>query len=143
MRVSDALAVIQQFDALVLGDKTFEPLTIDQVVIDSGEIIWWAHGSDNTWISIDVDSDELIHFNDVDEEMTIGKEIVSFAGDEYEFSYESAAKIMSEDGEEERVSFREYELPSGEVIRLLQYEVSGEEVAAYGLKIAEDAVHAA
>jgi hypothetical protein len=138
MRVQEILEVINQFDPVVIAGKTFEPVTIDQVILESGESVYWAHGNDGPWISIDPESEELIVWSDVEEEVGNSKDTVLYAGDEYEFSYESSARVRDEDGEEELVSWREYEAPSGTLLRVMSFEVTGDHVVSIGEKIAEE-----
>lgn len=138
MRVQEVLETINKFDPVVVAGKTFEPQTIDQVILESGETVFWVHGDDGSWLSLDQESEEVIRFTDVEEEVGAAKDVVLYAGDEYEFSYESSAKVRDEDGEEELISFREYEAPSGMVLRVINYEVIGERVVSIGEKITED-----
>lgn len=138
MRVQEILEVINKFDPVVVAGKTFEPVTIDQVILESGEIVFWAHDSDGRWLSIDPESEEVIAFTDVEEEVGNSKDVVLYAGDEYEFSYESSARIRDEDGEEELVSWREFEAMNGSILRVMSFEVTGDKVVSMGEKVAEE-----
>ncbi len=138
MRVQEILEVINKFDPVVIGGKTFEPVTIDQVILETGESVYWAHASDGRWVSIDPESEEVIAFSDIEEDIANSKDVVLYAGDEYEFSYDSSARVRDEDGEEELVSWREYEAANGSLLRVMASEVTGDDVVSIGEKIPED-----
>ena len=140
MRVQEVLEVVSKFDPVVVGDKTFEPQTTNRVILESGETVFWVHGVDGSWLSLDQESEEIIYFTDIEEEVGAAKEVVLYAGDEFEFSYESSAKVCNDDGEEELVSFREYETSSGSILRMINYEVIGERVVSLGIKVTEDMI---
>lgn len=138
MHVEEALIQLKNFDPVIVLGKTFEPETIDTVRLESGENIFWFHAGENTWLSVDPDSEEVISFSNIEEELSGGKEVKLYAGEEYEFSYESSAKVMDEEGEQETVSFRDYESSEGNILRIMQYEISGDRVVAVGQIISEE-----
>ena len=138
MHVEEALAQLKKFDPIVILGKTFEPQTIDQVRLESGENVFWIHASEGSWISVDPESEEVISFFNIDEELSGGKEVKLYAGEEYEFSYESSAKVVDEEGDQETVSFRDYESSEGAILRIMQFEVSGDRVVAVGQMISEE-----
>ena len=138
MHVEQALAHLKNFEPIVIMGKTFEPQTIDEVKLESGERVFWVHGSDGAWLSIDPDSEEILNFMTIEEELSGGRDLKLYAGEEYEFSYEGSAKVVDEEGEQETVSFRDYESSGNAILRIIQHEISGEKTVSVGQILTEE-----
>lgn len=138
MTIDEVLNLLKNDSAIVVGDTTFEPREVDNVTLETGETVYWARESDGSWLSIDPSSDEIILFEDIDEELEPEDETIVYGGEDYEFSYEGTATIKNEDGEEVTMTFREFESPAGEIIRLTQSESTGDTKVSVGSKLTED-----
>ncbi len=136
MTIAEALKKLQEEQPIVVRDKTFEPQRVDEIVLESGEAVFWVHAKDGTWLSLDADGEEVIHFEDIDEEMIPEDEIVVYGGQDYEFSYESKITLLTDDGGTMMV-MKEFEGPSA-IIRLIEDESTGDTIASYGRKVNEE-----
>ncbi len=143
MTIPEVLDALQSDVPVVVGDKTFEPRGLDEVMLETGEAVYWAHEKNGMWLSIDPASDEIILFEDIDEELEPEDDTVVYGGEDYEFSYEGTATMKSEDGEESSMSFREYESPSGDLIRITQEQATGDTRNSLGTKLTEDDLQSA
>lgn len=138
MTIQEVLEALQNDSAVVVGDSTFEPRGVDEVTLETGENVYWAYEKDGSWLSIDPSSDEIVLFEDIDEELEPEDDIVVYGGEDYEFSYEGTATMRSEEGEEVSMAFREFESPAGEIIRLTESESTGDTKVSVGTKLTED-----
>lgn len=138
MTIKEAISALKRDEAIVVGDTTFEPRELHQVTLETGETVYWARTASGSWLSLDPASDEIILFEDIDETLEPEDETVVYGGEDYEFSYEGTATITGEEGDETVTTFREYESPSGELIRLLENESTGDITTSIGGKLTED-----
>lgn len=139
MKISSALKALQSGEAIVVRDKTFEPHHIDTFQLETGDRLFWIQDGENMWMSIDVESDEVILFSEIEADLDASSEAVFYAGDDYEFSYETSAKVLDEDEEEEdKVTLKDFERGDGQLLRMMEYEVNGETMSLVGWKVAEE-----
>lgn len=143
MTIPEVLDALQSDVPIVVGDKTFEPRGLDAVTLETGETVYWAHEKNGAWLSIDPASDEIILFEDIDEELEPEDDTVVYGGEDYEFSYEGTANITSDDGEDLAMNFREYESPDGDIIRITEEATTGDIRVSLGTKLTEDELQAA
>ncbi len=143
MNIKDALARLQEEQAVIVKNLTFEPDTIDHAVLDTGESLYWVRDNSGRWLSIDIASEELTLFEETDEDVDPDDGLVVFRNKDYEFSYEGSGKLVDEDGSElELVTFKDYEV-DGEVLRVIVSDVTGDRSVSIGTVVAEDEVAAA
>lgn len=136
MTIAEALSKVQQEQSIIVRDKTFEPTRADEIVLESGETVFWVRAKDGTWLSLDPEGEEVIQFEDIDEEMEPEDDIVVYGGQDYEFSYESKVTLLTDDGGT-IMMMREFEGPSA-IIRLIVDESTGDTTASYGRKVNEE-----
>lgn len=136
MTIAEALQELQEEKAIVVRDRTFEPQGVDEIVLESGESVFWAHSKDGTWLSLDPEGEEVILFEDIDEELEPEDDIVVYGGQDYEFSYESKITLLTDDGGT-IMMMREFEGPTA-IIRLIEDESTGDTQASYGRKVNEE-----
>lgn len=136
MTIAEALKELQEEKAIVVRDRTFEPQGVDEIVLESGESVFWVHSKDGTWLSLDPDGEEVILFEDLDEELEPEDEIVVYGGQDYEFSYESKITLLTDDGGT-IMMLREFEGPTA-ILRLIEDESTGDTHASYGRKVNEE-----
>lgn len=136
MTIAEALRKVQQEQSIIVRDKTFEPTRADEIVLESGETVFWVRAKDGTWLSLDPEGEEVIQFEDIDEEMEPEDDILVYGGQDYEFSYESKVTLLTDDGGT-IMMMREFEGPSA-IIRLIVDESTGDTTASYGRKVNEE-----
>ena len=136
MTIAEALKKVQEEQPIIVRDTTFVPQRVDEVVLESGETVFWVHANNGTWLSLDPEGEEVIHFENLDEEMEPEDDIVVYGGQDYEFSYESKITLLTDDGGT-MMMMREFEGPSA-IIRLIQDESTGDTSASYGRKVNEE-----
>lgn len=136
MTIAEALKKVQEEQSIIVRDKTFEPTRADEIVLESGETVFWVRAKDGTWLSLDPEGEEVIQFEDIDEEMEPEDDIVVYGGQDYEFSYESKVTLLTDDGGT-IMMMREFEGPSA-IIRLIVDESTGDTTASYGRKVNEE-----
>ena len=140
MTIQEALDHLQNEQALLVNNFTFEPDTIDHAILTTGDSIYWIRNDSGRWLSVDVASDELILFEDVEEEVEPGEGLVVLRNKDYEFSSEGSGRLVDEEGVElETMSFKDYEA-EGEVVRITESDVTGDRTVSIGLVIADDEV---
>lgn len=99
--------------------------------------MYWVYTKDGMWLSFDPEGEEIILFEDIDEELEPEDDTVVYGGEDYEFSYEGVAKVDDDDGGI-TTNFKDYENGDGDVIRIMEDDSTGEKSYAYGVKITEE-----
>lgn len=143
MTIKEVLEALKNDSPVVVGDTTFEPRGLDELTLETGDFVYWASKQDGTWLSIDPVSDEIIMFEDIDEELEPEDDTVVYGGEDYEFSYEDTATLKSEDGEETVMRFREFESSGGDIIRITESESTGDIRISVGAKLTEEDLQSA
>ncbi|MFA6522533.1 MAG: hypothetical protein WCT24_03020 [Patescibacteria group bacterium] len=138
MKVREALERLQLGNSIAVNDKTFEPTETSEVHLETGETIYWVRDGGELWLAIDPESDEVILFSDIEDDLNSGSDVVLYGGEEYEFSYEAQGHLTGEDGDREQVTIREFVNAEGNAIRAIEYAMTGEIVMAFGRKVHED-----
>ncbi len=138
MTITEVVNALQNDQAIVVGDTTFQPRGFDAVTLETGETVYWAVAKSGNWLSIDPAADEIMLFEDIDEELEPEDDTVVYGGEDYEFSYEGSATVKNDDGEDVTMTFREFESSAGEIIRLTDNENAGEKKVSVGAKLTED-----
>lgn len=137
MKLSAALDLVQNDLPIVVRDKTFTPRGVDEARLDTGESIYWVYTKDGMWLSFDPESDEIILFEDINEELEPEDETVVYQGEDYEFSYEGVIRVDDDDGGT-TTNFKDYQNTDGDVVRIMEDDATGDKSYAYGVKITEE-----
>lgn len=138
MTIKEVLEALKNDCPVVVGDTTFEPRGLDELTLETGEPVYWASKADGMWLSIDPSSDEIVMFEDIEEELEPEDDTVVYGGEDYEFSYEDTATLKSDEGEETVLRFREFESADGDIIRMTENESTGDIRVSLGTKLTED-----
>lgn len=138
MKISQALELMKEDEPVVVRDKTVHPRGVEEVILETGERVYWVYTKEGMWLSLDPQGEEIMLFEDLDEELEPEDDTVVYGGEDYEFSYEGNARIEDEDGEGTMVMFKEYESADGEVLRIMEDESTGDMSYAYGVKLTEE-----
>lgn len=140
MNVEKALSVLLELQPIAVNGRTITPASIEKVHMATGENQYWVRGDDSVWLSVDVDSDEVILFEDIDDELEPVDDVVPYGGEDFELSVEQSGKVLDDDDEQlDVVVFNDYESKRGQIIRLTEYEVSEDKVdVAIGQVVTEE-----
>lgn len=142
MNIPEALELLKNDEPIVVRDMTFSPRGVDEVTLDTGESVFWVRGSEGMWLSIDPEGEEVWLFEDLEEEFEPEDDTVVYGGEDHEFSYEAKATILEEDGGT-ILSFKDYEGPTGKIVRIMEDESTGDLSFAYGMQITEEELQGA
>ncbi|MFI3158470.1 MAG: hypothetical protein QX199_20190 [Methylococcaceae bacterium] len=142
MIIVDILTALQDENDIILRDRTFHPRTVEVAVLDTGENVYWAYGDVGVWLSVDPGGEEIVQFEDLDEELEPEDDVVVYGGDDYEFSYEGSA-TLKDDETSSMFTFREYENSNGKRIRLTTNEGNGDVTVSLGFIVTEEEVQEA
>jgi len=138
MKLNKALELFLNERPVIVDSRTIEAESVDHIRLESGEDVFWIHGEGGIWVSIDQNSEEVMLFQEIVADLEAYDETLEYRGVDYEFTYEEGGKVKDEDGEEiDRVDFKEYEA-DGEIIRIAEFEVSGEKITLVGRRLTED-----
>ena len=142
MTIAEVLSALQNDRPVVVRDKTFSAASLDELKLDTHETVYWAHGREGLWLSIDPGSEEIKLFEEINEELEPEDDTVVYRGDDYEFSYEGTATIKDDDTGG-AMAFREFESADGDIVRITQYEATGDVVISVGTVITEEEIQEA
>ncbi|KKW29396.1 MAG: hypothetical protein UY72_C0046G0004 [Candidatus Uhrbacteria bacterium GW2011_GWD2_52_7] len=142
MTIAEVVSALQNDQPIVVRDKTFKVSTLEEIVLDTGEIVFWAHARDGLWLSVDPGSEEIKMFEDIDEEIEPEDDTVVYGGDDYEFSYEGSA-TLKDDEAGGAIRFREFENANGNIVRITEYEATADVHSAYGNVLTEEEIQEA
>ncbi len=142
MTIAEVISALQQGAAIVVRDKTFELKTLETAILDTGENVYWAYAKDGMWLSIDPGSEEIVQYEDLNEELEPEDDTVVYGGDDYEFSYEGAA-TLKDDETAAMFTFREFENSEGRRIRITVDEANTETSVAIGSLVTEEEIQEA
>lgn len=137
MTIAETIERLRNDEPVVIRDKTFTVRSMDNLTLDTGEIVYWAYGKDGMWLSLDPESEETIFFEDLDDELEPEDDTVVYGGNDFEFSYEGTATLKDDDGGTV-MSFREFESQKGEVLRIIENESTGDKTFAFGQVLTEE-----
>ncbi len=138
MQVKEALDLLLDNQAVAIQGKTFDPISIEEIQWKTGERMYWMRNSEDLWISIDPDSEEVIVFHDIEEDIDVDSDLAVYGGKDYECSFAGEGKVMDEDEELDRVTVRDYEGTDGRTLRTIEYIGGGEFIGALGHKVPEE-----
>lgn len=142
MTIAEVVSALQNDQLIVVRDKTFKVSTLEEIVLDTGETVFWAHARDGLWLSVDPGSEEIKMFEDIDEELEPEDDTLVYGGDDYEFSYEGSA-TLKDDEAGGAITFREYENANGNIVRVTEYEATADVMTAYGNVLTEEEIQEA
>ncbi len=140
MNIEKAIQQLENGQPIVVGDKTIEPASHEKIHLETGDMLYLFQDSHDMWLSVDPESEEVILFQTLDEELDSSEEIQVFGGHDYELSMHHEGNIMDDDEELEEIAIYDFESSDKERIRILQYSVSGEVVPMIGRLVPPDAL---
>lgn len=142
MTIDEIFSEVQAKRDVVVRDKTFHPRSFETAILDTGEAIYWVYGQDGMWLSLDPGGEEILQFEDINEELEPEDDTVVYGGDDYEFSYEGSATLKDDDSAA-IYRFREFENGDGKRIRITEDEGSGDKSIAFGAVVTEEEIQEA
>jgi hypothetical protein len=141
MTIQELLEAVQDDQSVVIDGKTFEPHSIDEIELETGEMIYWVREEDS-WLSIDEGSEEVIIFQDVDEDAEIDEDTLIYRGDDYELSIEVSGSLVDSGQTLDSVTYRDFENNDGEVFRTIQMGMAADLSFASGRKLSDVQIQA-
>lgn len=141
MTIQELLEAVQDDQSVVIDGKTFEPHSIDEIELETGEMIYWVREEDS-WLSIDEGSEEVIIFQDVDEDAEIDEDTLIYRGDDYELSIEVSGSLVDSGQTLDSVTYRDFENNDGEVFRTIQMGMAADLSYASGRKLSDVQIQA-
>ena len=138
MHVSEAIEQLLADNAIVVVDKTFEPTSIEALRLETGDMMYWVADGGDIWLSLDPDSEEVILFSEIEGEFDASEDTIVYNGEDYEFSYEGEGTVIEEGEDIDTILFRDFEGPDGRILRVAEYTVNSEIIAALGRKVPEE-----
>ncbi len=137
MTISDLLSQLQDDQSVLIDGRTFEPKTIDEVELQTGEMVYWVRDNDH-WLSIDEEAEEVILFEDIEEDIEMDTDTLIYRGDDFELSQESEGMLMDGVQQLDSVTYRDFENADGEIFRIIQEGMSSDLYFAFGRKLTEE-----
>ena len=140
MNIQKALDLLLDGRPIVVSGRTFTSTKYQKIHLTTGDTQYWFHCNEPIWLSVDPDSEEVIMFEDIDEEVEAVDDVVPYGGEDHELSVEQSGKVLDEEDEQlDVVEFNDYESHRGQIIRLTEYEVSEDSVdVALGRIVTEE-----
>ncbi len=113
-----------------------------EVSLDDESKLIWLYNDEEGMLAIAPEEEELIVFEKIDESIE-QTETILFQGVEHEFDYENAGKVTTFEGnvladEDDRYLFSDYQATSGDTIRIIRNENTGEALSYFGRPVTED-----
>lgn len=137
MKIQSVIEMFLDEQSLVVDGKTFSPERIEEIEIETGENLYWIEDDGDNWLSIDPESEEVILFRKLDEEIDSSGETTFYNGVDYEFEFETEAYALDDGEKSEKLFFKDFE-SGNEVLRVVENTVTTEIEASLGRKITED-----
>jgi hypothetical protein len=137
MEIAQALEVLGNDSAIVVRDKTFKPRGVETISLETGEKVYWVPSVEGVWLSLDPEGEEIIFFEDINEELEVEDDIVVYGGEDHELATEGTATMSAEEGSKV-MTFKDYASADGEIVRIMEEEATGDKTAAYGVKLTEE-----
>lgn len=137
------LLKLQLGEAVSVFNDPFTYVGQAKIQLDSGHTLRWLYDDEEQLLSVDPKDDELILFEELEDELEPEDEIIVFQGKEYEFDYEDAGNVLETEGESDaeedtRFLFSDYQAQGGEIIRLIENENTGETNVYMGRYVSEE-----
>ena len=137
MKIQNVIEKFLEEESLVVDGKTFFPNRLEEIQLETGENFYWIEDEGDAWLSIDPESEEVILFHKLDEEIDSSGETTFYNGTDYEFEFETVAYAMDEGEKSEKLLFKDFE-NNGETLRVIENTVTNDVESSLGKKITED-----
>ncbi len=142
MKIKDLLS-LEVGESVSVFNEPFEYVGHAQIELDGGQKMRWMYSEDDRMLSVTPSDDELMLFEQVEDDLEPEDEMILYLGKEYEFSYEDAGSVVGIEGdsvteEEDRFMFADYEAAGGLIVRLISNENTGESSVYFGRMVSED-----
>ena len=137
------LLKLQLGEAISVFNDPFMYVGQAKIQLDSGHTLRWLYDDEEQLLSVDPKDDELILFEELEDEVEPEDEMIIFQGKEYEFDYEDAGNVLETEGESDseedtRFLFSDYQAKGGEIIRMIENENTGETNVYMGRYVTEE-----
>lgn len=143
MTTHELLEDLSPGDLLTVKNEPFSYVGRARIVLEGGEETYWLYSSEGGFFSVNPQTEEVVLFTVIEEEVEADEESMAYRGEVYEFSYEDhgtvaivVGRVPVEEGEE--LMFKEYETEGGEVMRVVVHEETGEQELVAGAVLVEE-----
>ncbi len=114
-----------------------------QIELNGGQNMRWMYDEENRMLAVTPDDDELMLFEQIEDDLEPENEMILYLGKEYEFSYEDTGKVVGIEGEsateeDDTFMFADYEASGGLIVRLISNQNTGESSIYLGRMVSED-----
>jgi hypothetical protein len=132
-------------ESITIFHKPFTYVGHTQIELDSGHRQRWLYDDEGRVLCVSPQDEELILFREIQEELEPEEELIKYQDKEYQFEYEDAGNVLESEGEtvaeeDDRFLFSDYQTESGEIIRLIENETTGESSAYIGTYASDEDV---
>ncbi len=138
MTIDQAIQLLMDGDPIVISDKTFHATNLEQIRLKTGEMIYLAKDDHDVWVGLDANSDEVTLYQELEEGIDASEDVLVYSGDDFELSLESDGSVIEGDETIDDISIRDFESGSGQRMRVIEYNVSGETIGMIGRIVAEE-----
>ena len=114
MNVKKALEKFKELEPVIVDGATFTTEHLDEIKLETGEIVYWVRDGGDLWLLLDPQSEEIILFHDIEEEIDASTDTITYSGEDYDLEYEAEVYILDEGEETDQVAIRDFAGPGGE-----------------------------
>ncbi|HBO99696.1 MAG: hypothetical protein UU48_C0006G0073 [Candidatus Uhrbacteria bacterium GW2011_GWF2_41_16] len=148
MTLKQLLETTQPGQTLLAHNDPFDYQGKAEITLEGGDVIYWLFNEKDSFISVNPETDEMVDFRGVEDEVEREEDdpgTVGYEGDNYELSYEDRGTLTKIEGdiplEEGHIFvFKDYEKEDGGLVRILENEMTGEEQIYAGSILVEEEV---
>lgn len=138
MNVKKALKNFQEFEPVIVSGTTFTAEHLEEIKLETGEVVYWIRDGGDLWLLLDPQSEEIILFHDIEEEVDASSDTLTFGGEDYDLEYEAKVHILDDGEETDEVIIRDFSGPDGELLRVMENMVTNEVTTSQGRTVTED-----
>lgn len=137
MNIEKAIEKFKELESVVVDGATFVPTSVEEIQVETGDIIYWVEDGGGAWLSLDPEGDEVILFSKLEEVIDSSGDTAYFNGSDYEFEYESVAFILDDGEKSEKIHFKDF-ASEAEIMRFVENTVTAVVETSLGKKITDE-----
>lgn len=125
-------------DAISIFKKPFTYVGHAKIELENGRRLRWLYDDEGRMLSVSPQEEEIILLREIEDELEPENEVITYQEKEYRFEHEDVGVVLESEGEiiaeeEDRYIFSDYQAESGEIIRLIENETTGDQLAYGGV----------
>jgi hypothetical protein len=143
MKIEEIIHHLEPGADITVANSPFTLSGKVDIALEGGDIRYWLFDSEKNMLGISSEDEEIILFSHEEEELEPDAGMILFRNREYEFSYEDSGSVTKVEGElpleeGDQTSFSDYESDSGEIVRIVTNQNSGEKTMYHGTTVVEE-----